>query len=49
MEFSFLEIPIIEHMCQLEQLEGNDFSFTAVPPKIKGLGSFPVRAFAVSR
>ena len=39
-------IPIIEHMCNLEQLPDSGFIFFAVPPRIKGLGSFPVRAFA---
>lgn len=39
-------IPIVEHMCNLSLLPDNGFSFQAVPPKIRGLGSFPVRAFA---
>ena len=41
-------IPIVEHMCHLDQLPANGFTFTAVPPKIKGMGTFPVRAFAVT-
>ena len=40
-------IPIIEHMCHLEGLPKGRFKFSAVPPKIKGMGTFPVRAFAV--
>ena len=39
-------IPIVEHMCNLEQLPANDFRFTAAPVKVKGMGSFPVRAYA---
>ena len=40
-------IPICEHMCSLEQLPDSGFRFHAVPVKIKGLGSFPVRAYAM--
>jgi arylformamidase len=40
------EIPIIEHLVNLEQLPSSGFTFTAVPPKIKGAGTFTVRAFA---
>jgi kynurenine formamidase len=40
------EIFIIEHLCNLDQLPSNGFSFTALPPRIKGLGTFPVRAIA---
>lgn len=40
------EIPIVEHLRGLEQLEGEAFRFFAVPVKVKGFGSFPVRAFA---
>ncbi|MCB0687447.1 MAG: cyclase family protein [Saprospiraceae bacterium] len=40
------DIPIVEHMCQLHLVPKSDFFFTAVPPKIKAMGSFPVRAFA---
>lgn len=41
------EIPIVEHMTNLAALNNNGFVFSAVPPKIKGFGTFPVRAFAV--
>jgi len=39
-------IPIVEHMCGLEQLPAAGFRFSAVPPKVKGMGTFPVRAYA---
>jgi arylformamidase len=39
-------IPIVEHMCGLEQLPAGGFTFTAAPVKVKGMGTFPVRAFA---
>jgi kynurenine formamidase len=40
-------IPIVEHMCNLNGLPHNGFKFSAVPAPVKGMGSFPVRAFAV--
>lgn len=40
-------IPIVEHMTGLGQLPIKDFRFTAAPPKVRGMGTFPVRAFAV--
>jgi arylformamidase len=40
------EVPIVEHMTNLNSLPKNGFRFFAVPVKVKGLGSFPVRAFA---
>ena len=40
-------IPICEHMCGLEQLPDEDFKFHAAPVKIKGFGTFPVRAYAI--
>lgn len=39
-------IPIVEHMTNLGALPESGFRFFAVPPKVKGMGSFPVRAFA---
>lgn len=42
------EIPIVEHLRGLERLRGRSFRFSAVPVKVKGFGSFPVRAFAVA-
>lgn len=41
------EIPICEHMRGLEQLPESGFQFSAVPPKVSGIGTFPVRAYAV--
>ena len=40
------DIPIVEHMSQLHLIPNQGFFFSAVPPKISGIGSFPVRAFA---
>lgn len=40
-------IPICEHMCNLELLPDHAFRFHAVPVKVKGFGTFPVRAYAV--
>jgi kynurenine formamidase len=39
-------IPIVEHLRGLEQLPEAAFTFSAVPPAVRGMGSFPVRAFA---
>lgn len=39
-------IPIVEHMTGLDALPAAGFRFCAVPPKIKGMGTFPVRAHA---
>jgi len=40
------EIPIIEHLTGLAELPADGFTFTAVPPKIQGAGTFTVRAYA---
>jgi kynurenine formamidase len=40
------DIPIVEHLRGLEQLPEAGFRFFAVPVKVKGFGTFPVRAFA---
>jgi len=40
------EILIVEHLRGLEELPDQGFSFSAVPPKIEGMGTFPVRAYA---
>lgn len=40
-------IPICEHMTGLGSLPDEGFRFSAVPPKVRGMGSFPVRAYAV--
>jgi len=39
---------IVEHLTNLESLPDSDtIRFFAVPPKVRGLGTFPVRAFAM--
>lgn len=40
-------IPIVEHMTGLSQLPDTDFVFNAAPPRVKGMGTFPVRAHAI--
>ena len=40
-------IPIVEHLRELEQLPATGFRFSAAPPRIQGLGTFPVRAYAI--
>jgi kynurenine formamidase len=40
-------IPIVEHLCGLDQLPSAGFRFSAAPPAIVGGTSFPVRAFAI--
>ena len=42
------EILIVEHLCNLDKLPKENYFFSAVPPKIKGAGTFPVRAFATA-
>ena len=41
------EIPIVEHLCGLQHLPDQGSRFFAVPVKVKGFGTFPVRAFAI--
>lgn len=41
------DIPIIEHMCNMENLPDSGFKFHAVPVKVCKFGSFPVRAYAI--
>jgi len=40
-------IPIVEHLTNLATVPARGARFTAVPVKVAGLGTFPVRAFAV--
>ncbi len=40
------DVPIVEHLCQLHLIPSEGFTFTAVPPKVQGMGSWPVRAYA---
>ena len=39
-------VPVVEHLTGLGALVGRTFRFYAVPAPIRGLGTFPVRAFA---
>ena len=39
------DVPIVEHMCNLSRLPERDFRFFAVPAKVAGFGTWPVRAF----
>jgi kynurenine formamidase len=41
------DIPIVEHLCNLGRLPDSGFKFFAVPAPVRGMGSFPVRAFAI--
>ena len=40
------EIPIVEHLTGLDAVRPTGARFFAVPPKVEGFGTFPVRAFA---
>ena len=40
-------IPIVEHLCHLDHLPQTGFRFHCAPVKFRGVGSFPVRAYAV--
>ena len=42
-------IPIVEHLCGLDLLPERGARFYAVPVKVKGMGTFPVRAFGSVR
>jgi kynurenine formamidase len=39
-------ILIVEHLTALDRLPAAGFKFSALPVKVKGFGTFPVRAFA---
>ncbi len=39
-------IPVVEHLRGLEELPLHGFTFSAVPPRVVGFGTFPVRAYA---
>lgn len=41
-------VAIVEHMTNLSALPDHGFRFFAVPPRVRGMGSFPVRAFAIA-
>jgi len=40
-------IPIVEHLTGLDALPAEGFVFNAPPPRVKGMGTFPVRAHAI--
>ncbi|MBB4932043.1 kynurenine formamidase [Lipingzhangella halophila] len=40
-------VPVVEHLCSLDRLPATGFTFFAVPVKVRGLATFPVRAFAM--
>jgi kynurenine formamidase len=40
-------IPLVEHLTGLAGLPARGFRFFAVPPRIRGMATFPVRAFAI--
>jgi kynurenine formamidase len=40
-------VPIVEHLTNLGELPDQGARFFAVPPKVSGFGTFPVRAFAM--
>ena len=42
-------ILIVEHLCNLAAVPDAGFDFSAVPPKFRGVGTFPVRALAKLR
>ncbi len=39
------DIPIVEHLCGLDKAPERGGRFSAVPVKVKGFGTFPVRAY----
>ncbi|MFD6950421.1 cyclase [Nocardiopsis sp. TSRI0078] len=41
-------IPVVSHLCLLDQLPEDGFTFFAVPAKVRGMAAFPVRAFALT-
>lgn len=40
-------VPVAEHLTELGRLPDDGFRFFAVPVKVKGMGTFPVRAFGL--
>jgi kynurenine formamidase len=43
-----LGVTIVEHLTGLARLPDDGFRFFAVPVKVKGMGTFPVRAFGLT-
>lgn len=42
-------IPVVEHLTNLDALPSSGAMFTAVPPAVNGMATFPIRAFAALR
>jgi kynurenine formamidase len=40
-------IPVVEHLCRLDELPPEGFRFSAAPAPVARFGTFPVRAYAV--
>ena len=40
-------IPLVEHLTGLDRLPREGWRFFAVPPRIRGMATFPIRAFAL--
>lgn len=40
-------IPLVEHLTGLDALPREGWRFFAVPPRVRGMATFPVRAFAI--
>jgi kynurenine formamidase len=40
-------VPLVEHLTGLERLPPDGWRFFAAPPRIRGMATFPVRAFAL--
>ena len=40
-------VPVVEHLTNLAALPPIGFRFFAVPPRVRGMGTFPARAFAI--
>lgn len=41
-------IPVVEHLTNLDRVPRSGASFTAVPPAVQGMATFPVRCFAAA-
>lgn len=42
-------VPLVEHLTGLDRLPPDGWRFFAAPPRIRGMATFPVRAFALLR
>ena len=43
------EVPVLEHLTNLGALPSDGFELHAAPVPVRGMGTFPVRAYAVLR